>query len=124
MKKLDQYKKLIVWQKAMSLVLDIYKITKKFPDDERFAIISQIRRSAVSIPSNIAEGAGRNTKKDFNNFLSHAQGSSCELETQLIISKELEYISESELTNLSSLIEEIQKMSVALQNSNSFAEKV
>lgn len=83
------YKDLIVWQKAIKLVILIYDLTKAFPQNEIYGITSQMRRSSVSIPSNIAEGSKRRTKKDFEHFLSIALGSAAELETQLIISENL-----------------------------------
>jgi four helix bundle protein len=107
MHKLDD---LIIWKKSMKLATVIYKITDSFPKDEKYGIISQMRRSAVSIASNIAEGAGRESKKEFLNFLSIASGSSYELETQLFISEDLEYINQDKLKEAVSLLEEIQKM--------------
>ena len=80
---MHKYKELKIWQKAMELVTDIYKVTSTFPDKERFGLISQINRAAVSIPSNIAEGAGRNSDKDFLRFLLIAHASSYETGTQL-----------------------------------------
>jgi four helix bundle protein len=112
---MNQYKNLKVWQKAMDLVVEVYKKTDKFPDKERFGLISQINRCAVSMPSNIAEGAGRNSSKEFNNFLGITLGSSCELETQLMIAQKLGYIKEKELEEFNLAIEEIQKMIVGLQ---------
>jgi len=112
---MNQYKKLKVWQKSFDLVVEVYRQTNKFPDKEKFGLTSQINRCAVSIVSNIAEGAGRNSPKEFNNFLGITLGSSCELETQLLISNKLGYLNENELTEFISLIEEIQKMIVGLQ---------
>ena len=86
------YRELVVWQKAVALVTDVYSITKGFPRDEIYGLTSQLRRSAVSIPSNIAEGQGRATKGEFIQFLCHARGSLFELETQTVIAKELGYI--------------------------------
>ncbi|MDQ5950170.1 MAG: hypothetical protein QG585_110 [Patescibacteria group bacterium] len=104
------YKQLIVWQKSIELVEKIYEITKKFPPSENFCLTNQIRRSAISIPSNIAEGAQRTTRKDFANFLRIAIGSCAELETQLIISLKLGYI-DNALYNLNvEKITEILKM--------------
>jgi len=91
---------LIGWQKAMDLVTEIYRLTKKLPKEEIFGLTSQIRRAAVSIPSNIAEGQGRLSKGEFRVFLGNARGSLSELETQIIIAKNLEFISESEATGL------------------------
>jgi four helix bundle protein len=85
------YKELIVWQKAMTLVQEVYRITNSFPKEEVFGLTSQIRRAAVSIPSNIAEGRSRRTRKDFGQFLAIAYGSAAELETQLLIAKSLNY---------------------------------
>jgi len=109
------FKNLKVWQKATDLVVAIYKQTEFFPDKERFGLISQINRCAVSIPSNIAEGAGRNSPKEFNNFIGIALGSSCELETQLIIANRLKYLGDAELKELTEAIEEVQKMLYGLQ---------
>jgi four helix bundle protein len=86
---MNQYKKLIVWQKSIDLVVKVYEKTNNFPDKEKFGLTTQINRCAVSIASNIAEGAGRNSEKEFNNFLGITLGSSCELETQLIIANKL-----------------------------------
>jgi len=107
---MHEYKKLNVWIDAMDLVTVIYQVTKNYPQEEKFGMISQIRRCAVSIPSNIAEGAGRNSDKEFANFLGIANASSFELETQLVISKNLGYINENDLAVFSDKIDKIQKM--------------
>lgn len=86
------HKRLEVWKKSMDLVIELYKVTEAFPKEEKYALIDQIRRSAISIPSNIAEGAGRHTKKEFINFLHIAQGSLSELDTQLELSLRLNYL--------------------------------
>ncbi|MBI2804095.1 MAG: four helix bundle protein [Planctomycetes bacterium] len=86
------YKELIVWQKAIGMVTDIYQITATFPKEERYGLSSQIRRAAVSIPSNIAEGQGRLSNGEFRQFLGIAKGSLHELETQLIIARNLGYL--------------------------------
>lgn len=104
------YRELIVWQKSIDLVENVYKMTRKFPDDEKFNLVSQIRRSAVSIPSNIAEGQGRKTDGEFGYFLRIAFGSSSELETQLLISLRLKFITKEEYDAVSSLLTEIRKM--------------
>ncbi len=106
---------LIIWKKSMNLATVVYTITDKFPKDEKYGIVSQMRRSAVSIASNIAEGAGRESKKEFLHFLSIASGSSYELETQLYISEDLEYINNDKLTEAKDLLEEIQKMNYVLR---------
>ena len=113
---MHKYKELILWQKSIQLVTMVYSFTRSFPQVEKFGLVSQINRSAVSIPSNIAEGAGRNSDKEFIQFLGYAHASSYELETQLIISHNLGYISIDELNNLSEQLTELQKMNFALQS--------
>lgn len=108
-------KELKIWNKAIDLTVDVYKATANFPADERFGLTSQSRRSAVSIPSNIAEGAGRNSKKEFSNFLGIANGSSYELQTQLVISNKLDLLDNDLLDNLLKQIDELQKMNFAFQ---------
>ncbi|PIR88665.1 MAG: four helix bundle protein [Candidatus Harrisonbacteria bacterium CG10_big_fil_rev_8_21_14_0_10_44_23] len=88
---IKSYKDLIVWQKSMNLVTEIYKLSKTFPKSEIFGLTSQIKRSAVSIPSNIAEGSRRGSKKNFRHFLLNAYGSGAELETQLDIAEERQF---------------------------------
>ena len=105
---LKSYKELIVWQKSMTLVKDIYQLTNDFPSEEKYGLISQMRRSSVSIPSNIAEGWGRLSRKNYIQFLRISRGSLFELETQLLITKELNYINDSE--KIEGLIIEISKM--------------
>lgn len=111
------FKDLIVWQKSMDLVVEIYDLTKKLPDVERYSLTDQIRRSAVSIPSNIAEGQGRNTAKDFNRFLAIAKGSKSELETQLLLCVKIKYLKSEDIETAISLIHEIGKMINSLQKS-------
>ncbi len=105
---LKSYKELIVWQKSMILVKELYIITESFPENEKFGLISQIRRASVSIPSNIAEGWGRLSRKNYIHFLRISRGSLFELETQVLISKELNYINDSDI--IEDLIIEISKM--------------
>jgi four helix bundle protein len=88
------YKDLTVWQKAIDLVTEVYKATRGFPKEELYGLTSQLRRCAVSVPSNIAEGQGRLTRGEFRQFLGHAKGSLAELETQLIIAEKLGYLKE------------------------------
>ena len=97
------HKDLIVWQKSMALVRRLYEVTRAFPQEELFGLTSQMRRAAVSIPSNIAEGYGRIYDKERINFLSIALGSASELETQLIISNDLGFMNEADSAGLSSL---------------------
>jgi four helix bundle protein len=104
------YKELIVWQKSYQLSLIIYRFTRKFPKSEMYALSSQIQRAAVSIPSNIAEGYCRYSKKEYIQFLQISFGSGAELETQLMIAKDLKYISESDFSMANSLIIEVMKM--------------
>ncbi|WP_136805322.1 four helix bundle protein [Desulfosediminicola flagellatus] len=89
---------LLVWQEGINLVTTIYRLTSAFPPEEKYGLVSQMRRAAVSIPSNIAEGAARTTQKEFSHFLSIARGSLSELETQLIICRKLEYVSDVDET--------------------------
>ena len=112
---MNNLKELKIWNKAIDLSVDVYKATSSFPSDKRFGLISQSRRSAVSIPSNIAEGAGRNSKKEFSNFLGIANGSSYELQTQLVISNRLSLLNDDLLNDLLKQIDELQKMNYAFQ---------
>jgi four helix bundle protein len=105
---IKSYKELIVWQKAMQLVTIIYDLTKNFPEDEKFGLVSQMRRCSVSVPSNIAEGWGRMSRKNYIQFLRTSRGSLFELETQVLITKELNYSNNSE--SIENLITEISKM--------------
>ena len=109
-RKIECYRDLLVWQKAMELVTEVYRVTGRFPDDEKFGITAQIRRAAVSVPSNIAEGYGRNMLKDYIRFLRVARGSLLELETQVIISKNLKYISGEVLKETLGKTDEISRM--------------
>ena len=107
---MHNFRELIIWQKSRDFVSDVYVITSKFPDKEKFILISQINRSVISISSNIAEGSGRNGTKDFQRFLDIAIGSAFELESQLIIANDLGYISKETLSILTNKLQEIQKM--------------
>lgn len=107
---MHDYKKLNVWKESIELITEVYKTTSKFPSTEKFGLVSQINRCAVSIASNIAEGAGRNTDGEFRQFLGTAKGSSYELETQLIVSNNLGYISSEELNDLMEKLGYVQKM--------------
>ena len=104
------YKDLIVWQRSMDLVVAIYEVTSNFPDSERFGLISQLRRSAVSIPSNIAEGRYRSTKKDFRQFLLISFGSGAELETQVQIVKRLSFGKNLDFSKVDNLLTETMRM--------------
>ena len=107
---MHNFKELKIWQKGRRFVKDIYVLTKQFPKEELFVLTSQMRRAAISIPSNIAEGSGRGSDKDFARFIDIATGSSYELESQLYVAYDLEYFSEVELDNNLDKIQEIQKM--------------
>lgn len=104
------YKELIVWQKSIKLVKEVYLLTKDFPSSEMYGIISQLRRAAVSIPSNIAEGYGRKSTKEYIQFYSIAYGSALELETQLIISKDLAFADPKKFSMSEALLTEVIKM--------------
>lgn len=112
------YQNLIVWQKAITLTIGAYLVTKKFPKQEQFALASQIQRAAVSIPSNIAEGSSRGDK-DFHRFLTIAFGSGMELETQMIIAKKLGYVNEKSYQEILSLLDEVMRMLNKLRSSKS-----
>ena len=106
--KTQSFKDLIVWQKSYKLVLEIYTITKDFPKSETYGLSQQMRKAAVSIPSNIAEGYGRKHKAEYNQFLSIAYGSLLELETQFLLAKDLRYVSESQIVE--KLLKEVGSM--------------
>lgn len=108
--KIKSYKELLIWQKGIALVKEVYKLTKKFPRTEKFGLISQIHRSAISIPSNIAEGQARQHSKEFRQFLFMALGSLAELDTQLNIALELNYINQDELAIIDEKVTEIRRM--------------
>jgi len=104
------FRDLIVWQKSMSLVTEVYKTSARFPSDERFGLTSQLRRCVVSIPSNIAEGFGRDTTNDYLRFLGIAKGSLYEAQTQIEIGRNLQFIEESRFTELLENAREIERM--------------
>lgn len=110
MSKDHTYRKLKVWQKSMSFVTKLYKVVTDFPEEEKFTLVSQIKRSAVSIPSNIAEGYGRDGKKDYLRYLNISISSLFELQTQLEISKNLGFISEEKFEFLYEDSREIERM--------------
>jgi four helix bundle protein len=114
-----RYKRLVVWQRAMALVVRVYKATESFPKHEQYGLISQMRRSAVSIPSNIAEGHGRNSDKELVRFLDIAKGSIYELDTQIEISRQLNYLKIQEAICLSNMLDETSRMLSGLRKSKS-----
>ncbi|MDY6950045.1 MAG: four helix bundle protein [Thermodesulfobacteriota bacterium] len=109
--------RLEVWKRALAFVKSVYELTSSFPGDEKFGLVSQMRRAAVSVPSNIAEGSARNSRKEFVNFLHIAQGSIAELETQVLVSQELGFADEKALAWLLAELDEISKMIIGLQKS-------
>lgn len=114
---MNYFKELKVWQKAIELVTNTYLKSQNFPKEEIYGLTAQLRRCAVSITSNIAEGCGRNTDKDFNNFLGISLGSAFEFETQLIICKNLGLINQEDFNYLESEIQHIQNMIIRLKAS-------
>ncbi|HKM66885.1 MAG TPA: four helix bundle protein [Candidatus Acidoferrum sp.] len=113
--KARHYKDLLIWQKGMVLAKLVYKLTARFPPQERFGLTSQLRRAAVSVPSNIAEGQARQGTKEFLQFLSHAEGSLAEVETQILLSLDLCFASREDAAPSLKEIDELQKMIVSLK---------
>ena len=114
---MHRFEELKIWQKAMEITEKCYKATENFPKEEKYGLTSQLRRSAVSIPSNISEGAGRNTNGEFKQFLGISNGSSYELLTQLYLSKRLNLINEENVRPIINELIEITKMNFSLQRS-------
>jgi four helix bundle protein len=113
---MNSYRDLIVWQKSMVFVTELYKVSSHFPEAEKFGLLSQVRRSAVSIASNIAEGYGRNYTKDYIRFLQIARGSLFECQTQLEIGLNLGYLTHQDFTGITNISLEIEKMLNSLIN--------
>lgn len=114
MHKSRSFKDLEVWRQSIQFAKEVYRLTEKFPPHELYGLTSQIRKAIVSIPSNIAEGQCRNSSKEFRHYLAIALGSLGEVETQLIIAKEIDYMSQAELAYLQSPINDIRKMIIVL----------
>lgn len=114
---MHQFEKLKIWQKAMDIAVDVYKVTSELPSDEKFNLTHQIKKCAISIPSNIAEGSGRNSNNEFVHFLGITNGSTYELITQLMISKRLELVEEVKITPIIHNLVEVSNMNFALQKS-------
>jgi four helix bundle protein len=112
----DSFKDLLVWQRAIELTVAVYKLTASFPASEQFGLTSQLRRAAVSVASNIAEGYGRSTRGEYVLFLGHARGSNCEVQTQLVISGALNYGSKESRNQADSLAAEVSKMLAAMMS--------
>jgi four helix bundle protein len=106
----QNYKDLVVWQKGIALAKMIYRLTQSFPSAEKFGLVAQMRRAAVSVPSNLAEGQARHTTGEFVQFISHAEGSVAELDTQLILSSELRFCDRASTTPAFELIDELRRM--------------
>jgi four helix bundle protein len=104
------FRELMVWQKAHRLVMDIYQLTKGFPEDERFGLTAQLRRSSASVPTNIAEGCGREGDRELARFISIAAGSASETEYQLLLAHDLGYVSEEEGRKLQAQVSEVKRM--------------
>ena len=113
----ESFRNLEVWQRAIELTLAVYKLAATFPDSERFGLTSQLRRAAVSVASNIAEGYGRSTRGEYVLFLGHARGSISEVETQIVIAKALEFGSKEDLRNAESLCNQVGRMLRGLMKS-------
>jgi len=111
---ITHYKEMVVWKKAIQMVADIYKLTRTFPKEEIYGLTSQLRRAAVSVPSNIAEGHARGGRAEYKQFLIISRGSLAEVETQLIIAERLDYATQAQLAPIISLHEEVGKMLNAL----------
>jgi four helix bundle protein len=111
----QNYKDLVVWQKGIELAKRIYGLTRMFPSEERFGLTSQMRRAAVSIPSNVAEGQARRTTPEFIQFISHAEGSAAELDTQIILAVELQFCLKADVLPIYELNDEIRRMLNALR---------
>ncbi len=109
------YKELLIWQKGIALAKTVYHLTEGFPAEERFRLTAQMRRAAVSVPSNIAEGQARHGTREFLAFLSHASGSLAELETQLLLSVNLGYCEEGDVAGAAETIAELQRMLAAIR---------
>lgn len=121
---IKSHKDLIVWQKGVDLVLTVYQLTKGFPREEVYGLTSQVRRAAISIPSNIAEGRSRGTRKDFSQFLRIALGSGSELETQLLLAKRLSFITEIDYNKAVGQLEEVMEMLNAMITKLNLAAKL
>ena len=108
--KVESYRDLLVWRKGITLVKSIYQLSQRFPAEERYGLTAQIRRAAVSTPSNIAEGQARHTTREFIHFISNAEGSVAEIDTQLVIAVELGFCTSSEAASAFSMLDEERKM--------------
>ena len=110
MSKIESYRDLLVWQRAMELVDGVYSLTENFPQNEEYRLTNQVIRAAISIPANIAEGYRRNSRKDYARFVSIAHGSTAEVETFLLVAERIKYATANEISRLMSLADEISRM--------------
>lgn len=117
------HRDLIAWQKAMELVTEIYRVTREFPKDELYGLVSQLRRAAVSVPSNLAEGYGRNSRNEFHHFVGQARGSLAEVETQIEIAKNLDYVKAEICSDLLSRVDEVGRLLTGLRSWSAKAEQ-
>jgi len=113
---MHNFKKLLIWTKSVDFVTEIYKVTNTFPTNERFGLISQIQRAAVSIPANISEGSAKSSNKDFARFLEISLGSTFELETELLVSYNLSYVNQEQYNQLQEELVELQKMIIGFKD--------
>ena len=116
MAKVESYRGLIVWQKAMDLAVETYGLTSKFPASENYRLVSQITRAVASVPANIAEGNARGTKRDYANFLAIARGSLMETETLIMLAIRLKYVTQEQAAHALNLVTEVSKMLTALRS--------
>jgi four helix bundle protein len=114
---IQDFHKLMVWEKAHTWVLKIYRLTKRFPDDDRFGLTSQLRRAAASIPANIAEACGRGGKLEFSRFIQIAMGSAAEAEYHVLLAKDLGYLKEADYDSVGAAVVEIKRMLASLLKS-------
>jgi four helix bundle protein len=114
---MSSYRDLVAWKKGMRLVLDVYRATKTFPREELYGLTSQLRRAAVSIPSNIAEGQARFSHKEFHHFLGNAKGSLAEVDTQILLAQELQLLAEDDARGLLEQTDELGRILSGLRNS-------
>jgi len=112
--KIDNFKQLKIWQMGIEIARDVYVLTERFPKEEMYGLTSQVRRASVSIPSNVAEGFKRNHCKEFSQFIHVALGSAAEIETQLIVSREVGYINTTDLKNISNKLDQFSRMATSL----------
>ena len=113
--KMRGHRDLVAWQKAMTLVTEIYRVTREFPRDEQYGLVSQLRRAAVSVPSNLAEGHGRNSRNELHHFVGMARGSLTEVETQIEIARNLDYLSPERCAELLSRVGEVGRLLTGLR---------